>query len=109
MVLRKKQAYVYSKNRGSPMKNERFIDTITLSTGEVVELVMPTMGDIYPYLISGPRTWLEVVIPAATQRNWEWFLKLSLFDGSLILHKLAPAFKAMHLTVESMSVPETRH
>lgn len=99
-----------TKESGPPVKQPpRYIDTVTLSTGEVVDLLIPTMGEIYPHMMTNTRTWLEVIIPAATQRPWEWFLALSLFDGSLILHKLTPAFKAMSSTIDAVTSTDTRH
>lgn len=89
--------------------NPRYIDTVKLSNGETVTLMIPTMGEVITIMTSGPQTWLEVVIPAATQRSWQWFLELSLLDGSIILNKLTPTFKEMTATIQAMSEMGTRH
>jgi len=92
------------------MTDKAFIDAVTLTTGEIITLSVPTMGQIYQGLILDRKPWMEVIVPAATKKTWKWYLDLSLLDGAVILMKLAPTMKAMNDMVEAMSVAaSTKH
>lgn len=74
------------------MSEKELIGKICLSTGQIVEVRMPTMGEV---LSADPRNLLGHLVQAATGLTPQEFSELPAPDGYLILGKLNTTFKAM--------------
>lgn len=79
------------------------IGTVTLTSGDQVEVRMPIMADMLNQSAIN-RLPFEVMIEAATGMPFAEFKKLSITDGTSILLMLTSAMEAMNKYLSNMSV-----
>jgi hypothetical protein len=90
------------------MAPRELIGTVTLSSGDTLQVYMPTIGDV----MDGPSKNMnnfEALITSATGLTIEQFRILPFPDGASVIDKLSVAFDAMQLYIGRQQPPQKPH
>lgn len=96
-------------SKGNRQPQRDLIGTVQTSYGDIIEVYMPTIGDI----LDGPSQGLnnfETLIVTATNMTMQEFRSLPFPDGAAVISKLNVAFEAMSLyTGQSSTSLDKKH